>query len=93
MNISLHCCEDLRNAVENEDIALTYTSKFREYGIPILDGGSSRLKIRYCPWCGKKLPDSLRNQWYDELERLGIDPEEDTVPEKFNNEQWYRDSA
>jgi hypothetical protein len=26
-----------------------------EYGLIIHDGGSSSIKIEYCPWCGKKL--------------------------------------
>lgn len=93
MKIDLHCCDDLRNAIEDKDIAITYTNKFREYGISILDGGSSRLRIRYCPWCGKKLPESLRNQWYEELERLGIDPDEDEIPVKFKDEEWYRNAG
>jgi hypothetical protein len=27
------------------------------YGIPIHDGGSSYIRIDYCPWCGAKLED------------------------------------
>ncbi len=27
------------------------------YGIPIHDGGTSIIKINYCPWCGTKLDD------------------------------------
>ena len=26
------------------------------YGIYVHDGGSSVIRIRYCPWCGTKLP-------------------------------------
>jgi hypothetical protein len=25
------------------------------FGLPIHDGGSSFIKINFCPWCGKKL--------------------------------------
>ena len=25
------------------------------YGIPIHDGGSSIIEIKYCPWCGETL--------------------------------------
>ncbi|RLD29804.1 MAG: hypothetical protein DRI75_02120 [Bacteroidetes bacterium] len=25
------------------------------YGIPIHDGGTSIIEIKYCPWCGKNL--------------------------------------
>ena len=27
-----------------------------EYGIIVHDGGSSIVRIAYCPWCGSKLP-------------------------------------
>jgi hypothetical protein len=63
--------------------------KFREYGIPILDGGSSFQEIAYCPWCGRKLPESLRDEWFEELERLGLDPSEDKVPEEYSSGQWW----
>lgn len=90
MSTHLHCCEDMRKAIEDPGIAVAYTSKFREYGVLILDGGSSRFSIHFCPWCGQKLPESLRNRWFDELERLGIDPEDDVVSEEFTDERWHQ---
>ena len=39
-----HCCEQM-----------TYISRTKEYGVPIRDGGSSFLVMKYCPWCGKEL--------------------------------------
>jgi hypothetical protein len=27
----------------------------RDYGLPIHDGGSSYIAIRFCPWCGSRL--------------------------------------
>ena len=26
----------------------------RGYGLPVHDGGSSYIRINYCPWCGQK---------------------------------------
>jgi hypothetical protein len=91
MNAYHHCCPELKNAVEDEDIAISYAKKFREYGIRILDGGSSRLRINFCPWCGQRLPNSLRDAWFDELELRGIDPDADIVPDEFSDDRWYRD--
>jgi hypothetical protein len=85
------CCEQMRFALESPEIPLVYTRKFREFGIRILDGGSSKLGITYCPWCGQKLPDSLRDLWFDELERLGIDPAGENVPVEFSDERWYKE--
>ena len=52
------------------DVLLHYTPKFAEYGIIVHDGGSSVLGIDYCPWCGSKLPESKRDRWFEELQRL-----------------------
>ncbi|MCJ8167147.1 hypothetical protein MKJ04_20065 [Pontibacter sp. E15-1] len=57
---------------ENIDTPILYVNKFNEYGIKIMDGGNSSIKIQYCPWCGERLPESKRDQWFDELESLGI---------------------
>jgi hypothetical protein len=35
------------------------------------------------------LPDSLRDEWFDRLERLNIDPAINTIPEDFLNDRWY----
>jgi hypothetical protein len=29
------------------------------FGIPIQDGGAAIIKIKFCPWCGKKLKKSI----------------------------------
>jgi hypothetical protein len=39
----------------NYDSVMTHYKKGRAFGIPIHDGGSSFIKINYCPWCGTKL--------------------------------------
>ena len=70
------------------DVLVIHTPKFREYGIPVRDGGTSTVSIQFCPWCGADLPTSMRDAWFDELERLGIDPIEDEVPAKFQSQEW-----
>ena len=84
-----HCCTEMLNAIRDSDIQICFNAKFREFSIPINDGGSSRLSIRYCPWCSKALPKSLRDEWFDELEMRNIDPEIDTIPAEFQDETWY----
>lgn len=39
----------------NYDAVITWDKSRRSYGIPIHDGGSSYIRIRYCPWCGKNI--------------------------------------
>lgn len=84
-----HCCEQMRDAIQDDVVPVTFLPKFREYGILVLDGGSSFLELRYCPWCGNKLPSSLRDEWFDYLEAREIDPESDLVPPEYQTEQWW----
>lgn len=79
----------MQEAVDNPELPIRFIAKFREYGIDIQDGGSSYKLIAFCPWCGGELPSSLREQWFDRLDTLGIDPGDGVVPEKFQNADWY----
>jgi hypothetical protein len=38
--------------LKDEDELVDYIPKFREYGVPVHDGGQSHIVIRFCPWCG-----------------------------------------
>lgn len=79
----------MQEAVGNPEMPIRFVPKFREYGIDIQDGGSSYKLIAFCPWCGRKLPSSLRDQWFDRLESLGIDPAEGAIPEEYRGSDWY----
>lgn len=89
-NPAIHCCLDMLNAVQDASIPLSYNPKFREYGISVLDGGSSYLLIQYCPWCGSKLPSSLREVWFARLDKLGMEPDDASVPQEMLSETWWR---
>ena len=104
--VNIFCCEDMRNnvfcvdereAFNNgciEDKVLYYSSKFDEYGIPVYGGynhtASSYIQINHCPWCGKTLPISRRDEWIETLEKLGYDvPFDESIPQKFKTSEWY----
>ena len=53
-----------------EGAAILFIPKFNEYGIPVLDGGSSYITLDFCPWCGTKLPASTRDQYFNDLEAI-----------------------
>ena len=80
----------VKDSFDSDDI-IYYAPKFDEYGIVIHDSGESYIKIEYCPWCGKKLPESKRHLWFNELEKLGIDnPLETDIPDDFNSDKWWK---
>jgi uncharacterized protein DUF6980 len=56
-----HCCEMMRYYIEHEDRVIYYWSRFDEYLVPVHDGGTSGIQMRFCPWCGVRLPVSKRD--------------------------------
>jgi hypothetical protein len=86
-----HLCPRLEAALADEDTPIEYVDRFREYSISVLDGGSSGLLLDYCPFCGQRLPGSLRNAWFDRLEEQGLEPE-DELPAEMQSGRWWRRS-
>lgn len=88
-----HCCSEMETHLEGKEVDIVFINEFREYGISYLDGGTSMQVIYYCPWCGKKLPPSLRSKWFKQIFSLGLDPDDDKkIPKRFLSEEWYSDS-
>ena len=56
-----HCCDMMRYYVDHEDRVIYYWARFDEYLVPVHDGGSSGIQMRFCPWCGARLPVSKRD--------------------------------
>ncbi len=84
------CCSMMEQNVLSEDNIVCYSAAVDEYGIPVHDGGNSYVEMRFCPWCGKKLPESKREMWFDTLEAMGYtDPFSDDIPEEFRTDAWY----
>lgn len=102
MNEGNYCCDDMKcfaankwgrdeDPFKNPDILIYYSSKFDEYGIIIHDGGASLIEIQYCPWCGRRFRESKRDEWFEELEKLGFgDFDEEEIPEEYRSDQWWR---
>ena len=85
--LSRHLNDD--ESFASSEKLIYYSEVFDEYGLIIRDGGKSFIEIIFCPWCGKKLPDSQRDNWFLELEKLGFDnPFEDDIPEIYRSGAW-----
>ena len=96
----MHCCDLMDSVItvkclkhndefDCPDVLIKYSGKFNEYGILIHDGGTSARRISFCPWCGCKLPNSMRDEWFVEIEKLGIDPWGDNIPKEYQSNEWY----
>jgi hypothetical protein len=85
-----HCCEEMARHLAEGEVAITYSPRFREYGIKILDGGSATQLITYCPWCGGKLPSSLRDEWFEIVEGLGLEAGDPQIPEEMSSAAWWQ---
>jgi hypothetical protein len=88
-NIDLFTCDYMQRTIEDGESGLIYIPNVREFGIRVLDGGSSFLVIQYCPWCGKRLPSSLHDEWFRRLESLGIDDSR-AAPEDMKSDMWWQ---
>jgi hypothetical protein len=89
------CCTTMQNEILHGSGLLDYNQKLREYGVR--DPKSFIVVImQYCMFCGKKLPTSLRDLWFDILENefglmnpLGKDKKK--IPGEFLSDQWWRE--
>jgi hypothetical protein len=78
--------------VTDDDTAIVYWPKFREFGIPVLDGGPSAIIITHDPFSGKALPHSLRDEWFATVEKLlgrQYSFGDTGAPEEFASEAWW----
>ncbi|MCI5048518.1 MAG: hypothetical protein MRY59_13540 [Aquisalinus sp.] len=75
--------------IEEDKVAIKYIPYHRSIYIKIPSSGSLQ-EIHYCPWTGKKLPKSLSDEYFDQLDKLGIDSENlDEIPEEMKSEEWW----
>lgn len=96
------CCETLdknQNQVCEQhkgncpDNPFYWNAKLREFGVKLGDywkyDSWSYIQVAFCPFCGKSFPGSLRDRYFDELEKLGIDPWNDPIPEEYTSDKWW----
>jgi hypothetical protein len=58
------CCRNLARALQHPDSPLKYDAQLSEYRLNLATGGYSW--IRYCPFCGTRLPESKRDSLFFE---------------------------
>jgi hypothetical protein len=85
----LHCCDEMRLHLSQGKIALNYSQRFREYHIMDRDEGPAGQRLTFCPWCGRKLPESLRKQWFESIWALGLEPDDEGIPVEYMSDAWW----
>lgn len=93
-----HCCKEMRKryfissgANRDNEKLIKYVPYFSEYGLPLNDGGNSYILIKYCPWCGTKLPISRRTKWFNAMNKIGYSsPLSQKVPSKYFDNNWEK---
>lgn len=97
------CCQEMyshlfRSDKNTSELHFDYYPKFREYFIDYKEdyGGGIQL-INYCPWCGSNLPNSLRDIFFDTLEKdyhietgIGEYEERKDIPLEFRSDEWWK---
>lgn len=74
---------------KDKNMPIIYVPKYREFGIRVQDGGTSFIVFSYCPFTGEKLSDSLRDDWFDLIEKMGFEPNSVDIPHEYLSDEWW----
>jgi hypothetical protein len=89
-----YCCLTMDAELSKEGAILYYDPQYREYGVDLLERGG--MLIDYCMFCGKKLPISVRDEWFGILENeYGLEwpdsKDKKKVPQEFWTDEWWKE--
>jgi hypothetical protein len=92
-----HCCSTMNHYLSLKNNRFYYSPLMREYAIDNKNAITIRL-LNYCPWCGAKLPASLRDEYFSVLEKeYGLDlclsdvwERSPLIPPEFLSDEWWR---
>lgn len=83
----------MQRLVGNQRTSVTYKAIDRRFVIE----GDLGLEMDYCPWCGTKLPENLREEWFETLEReygietdIGEARDRTDIPQEFWSDEWWK---
>lgn len=98
-----YCCFSMDSALDPEEIRswgelLEYEPTTRSYHFLLYENNKycgTRYRVKYCPWCGEKLPKRLADEWEEILEKeYGIKEkdwwDDSKIPEEFKTDEWWR---
>jgi hypothetical protein len=88
------CCKHLQYDIEDKFCPVVYSKKVREFHIN-LKQSTGGVRLSHCYHCGKKLPTSLRDEWFDQVEKklgyeISIDIDKRKIPIEFKSDVWWK---
>ena len=92
-----HCCKALESMLSDPRSMIVYNRKFNEYGA-VFKRSTAYMTMDFCCFCGKQFPLSLRDTWFEVLEKdYGIEAsismtkqEKKQVPAEFFTDEWWK---
>jgi hypothetical protein len=89
-----HCCLTMHCNVVDESDALHYRKRYREYGVTV-PKSTNCILMDYCIFCGKKLPPSLQDEWFNVLEKeydlkFPLKKDKHLIPQEFLTDEWWK---
>ena len=96
-----HCCPTMNKYLDpktTEGELLIYNRDVRTYRFILHENEDKSgwyVPILYCPWCGKKVPKDLDQEWGETLEKeYGLTREarrdDSKIPEEFKTDEWWK---
>ncbi|CCQ74757.1 hypothetical protein [Magnetospira sp. QH-2] len=104
----VHFCRGVSSVLDDMRNMYWYLPHTREYGFRIIDPEQRVdfqpiriLPAPYCPWCGTRLPSSLRTQWEERVRNRGLDPDDLVAshpppkgwPEELTTSAWWKNEG
>jgi hypothetical protein len=72
---------------------VVYDPVFDEYQLMTDAWPLGSVVLIFCPWCGRGLPESKRDRWYDSLDGVGIGPDDPKLDQRYRSCAWWNHSA
>lgn len=89
-----HCCLTMEAELNRDGAVVYYSARYREYGIK-LPKSTGGILVDYCMFCGKKLPKSVGDEWFDILEKeykleRPLTRDQKKIPKEFLTDEWWK---
>ena len=99
MYLKEHCCSLMQDFLEENKVAIGYSKKLRAYYIDLKTSKIACQTMYFCPWCGKKLPKILEDEYDQAISvKLSIPIGDITLetyddprlPLEFKTDEWWK---